>query len=88
MHFLVKKIFVRPSSAESSSLPAQGVIQNFQYPSDPKAIRLLGNKIAIEVVGAHPTVLIGAANEAMSISFVKFLFPKMSIRHSENRNVI
>ena len=33
-------------------------------------------KIAIEAVGARPVVLLVTANEAMSVSFVKFYFLK------------
>ena len=39
-------------------------------------IRLLGNKLASEVMGARPVVLLGTANEAMVVSFFKFHFLK------------
>ena len=40
---------------------------------------LLGNKIAIEVMSTHPVILLGTANKAMSVSFVKFYTLKILI---------
>ena len=37
-------------------------------------MRLLGNKIAIEVICAGPIVLLGTVNEAMGVSVVEFYF--------------